>query len=94
LGICELSSQILIVLEFIVQQRHAIQKLQDECAAFRTQIKELPLHPNFGSPPKSANEFSEATSSPTKAPPLLDLNSSTPDSNRGFLGRKGLTIST
>jgi hypothetical protein len=32
---------------------------EDECVAFKTQIKELPLHPNFGSPPKSANEFSK-----------------------------------
>lgn len=89
-----LSSQILTVLEYIMQWRQAIQQLQDECAALRTQIEELRLHPSFGSPPKSANSIFEAALSPAKAPSLLDLNSPAPSSNRGFSGRKGLTIST
>jgi hypothetical protein len=57
-------------------------------------IEELRLHPSFVSLCRSTNSISQVTSSPTKAPPTLDLNSPAPCSNRSFLGRIGLTIST
>jgi hypothetical protein len=73
--VSDLSTQVLTILEIIVEHRQGQQQLQDECAALRSQLEELRFQPSSIMPSRTVTTSSEGAPSPGPNQHIPDLNS-------------------